>query len=101
MAMLDVSKRDQVLFALFFLALILTAVFVGNIIFTFFVTLVVIMIFSFVDAIIHVKSFNKFLVHRTKEIAFALSFSIITTLIFAIILPYLLFHNSFLFMLIW
>jgi hypothetical protein len=96
MTMLDVSKRDQVLFALFFLSLVLIAVLMGNMIFTLFATLIIILFFSFIDALIHVKSFNKFLLHRTKEISCALSFSILITLVFATVLPYLLFHNSFL-----
>jgi hypothetical protein len=94
--MLDVSKRDWVLFILFLLSLVLISSQIGKIIPIFFLALITIIIFAFIDALIHIKSFNLFLLHRVKEISFALSFSILATIIFATILPYLLFHNYFL-----
>jgi len=96
MVMLNASIRDKVLFALFVLSLVLISSQVGRIIPIFLLTLIIILSFAFIDAIIHVKAFNKFLLHRIKEISFALSFSLLATIIFATILPYLLFHNYFL-----
>jgi len=92
----EVSSKDKVLLPLFALSLILIAFLVGNIIPTFIIILLGILIVAFVYSIIKVKTFDKNLIIKIKESSYVLAFSALITLIFIIILPYLFFHNSFL-----
>jgi len=96
MAKKEVFSKDKVLLPLFALSLILIAILVGNAISTFIIVLLVILIVAFVYSIVKVKAFDKNLNIKIKESSYVLAFATFTTLIFIIILPYLLFHNSFL-----
>ena len=90
-----ISNNDKIFPPIFVITLILISVLVGDFITTFFVTLISIVVISFVYSVIKIKSFGKDLINKLKESSYILSFSFLTTLIFAIILPYFLFHNSF------
>ena len=89
------SNKDKILSPLFLLSIILIAVLMGNIFSSILLILIIILIFSFIYSIIKEKSFSQNLIVKIKETSYVLSFSIFTTMIFSIILPYLLFHNSF------
>ena len=89
------TNKDKILFPLFILSIILVAVLIGNIFTSILLILITILIITFIYSIIRVKSFNQNLIVKIKETSYVLSFSIFTTMIFSIILPYLLFHNSF------
>jgi|TARA_B100001971_G_C18196054_1_gene541528 hypothetical protein len=89
------SNKDKILFPLFLLSIILIAVLMGNIFSTILLILITILIIAFIYSTIKIKSFNQNLIVKIKETSYVLSFSIFTTMIFSTILPYLLFHNSF------
>ena len=89
------SSKDKILLPLFFLSIILIAVLIRNIFLTILLILIPILIISSVYSIIKTKSFNLNSIIKMKETSYVLSFSIFTIMIFSIILPYLLFHISF------
>ena len=89
------TNNDKIILPIFIVSLILISVLVGNFISTFVLSLISIAIVAFVYSIIKVRRFDKELTNKIKESSYILSFSFLTTLIFAIILPYVLFHNSF------
>jgi hypothetical protein len=89
------TNKDKILFPLFILSIILVAVLMGNFFTSILLILITILIISFIYSIIKIKSFNQNLIVKIKEASYVLSFSIFTTIIFSIVLPYLLFHNSF------
>jgi hypothetical protein len=89
------SDKDKLLLLFFTITSILISILIGNFIATFFLFLISIVLISFIYSMIHVKSFNKELLIKMKETCYVLSFSFLSALIVAIILPYILFHNSF------
>ncbi|MCX6709661.1 MAG: hypothetical protein NTV63_01760 [Candidatus Woesearchaeota archaeon] len=91
-----ILNNDKILLPLFIITLIIISALIGNFIHTFFLSLILILAISFVYSIIIVKSFDRKLINKIKESSYVLSFSFLTALIAAIILPYFLFHNSFL-----
>lgn len=88
-----VKKDNKILPSLFIIALISSLI--GNFVSTFFISLICIIAVSFAYSIIKVRSFDRKLVTQIKESGCIISFSVLTALIAAIILPYILFHNSF------
>jgi hypothetical protein len=90
------EKKEKIQLSLFISSLVLIAFIIGDFWKSITMTFVVIVVFSIIDALIHVKSFNKNLLNRAKDIGSALSFSLLIAIILLIGLPYALFHNSFL-----
>ena len=88
-------NNDKILLPIFIVSLILISILVGNFISTFILSLISIIIISFVYSIIKIRKFDKELINKIKESSYILSFCLLTTLILAITLPYVLFHNSF------
>lgn len=96
MAQKEISvNNDKILLPIFIVSLILISILVGNFISTFILSLISIVLISFVYSIIKIRKFDKELINKIKESSYILSFSFLTTLIIAIVLPYVIFHNSF------
>lgn len=89
------SINDTVFLPIFIVTLILISVLIGDFVSTFILSLISIILISFVYSIIKLRKFNKELMDKIKESSYILSFSFLTTLIITIILPYVLFDNSF------
>ena len=89
------SNKDKILLPLFLFSIILIAILMGSVFSTILLILITILIIAFIYSTIKIKSFNQNLIIKIKETSYVISFSIFTTMIFSIILPYLLFHNSF------
>jgi len=87
--------NDKILLPIFIVSLILISIMIGNFVSTFILSLIAIIIISFVYSIFKIRKFDKELINKIKESSYILSFSFLTTLIIATILPYVLFHNSF------
>lgn len=96
MAQKEVSVNDdKILLPVFIVSLILISIMVGNFVSTFIFSLIAIIIISFAYSIFKIRKFDKELINKIKDSSYILSFSSLTTLIIATILPYVLFHNSF------
>jgi hypothetical protein len=96
MAQKEVSvNNDKILLPIFIVSLIFISIMVGNFVSTFILSLISIIIISFIYSIIQIRKFDKELINKIKESSYILSFSFLTTLIIATILPYVLLHNSF------
>jgi len=89
------SNKDKLLLPIFVICLMATSIFIGEIILSFFISLVVIMLISCVYSIITVRHFNNELVLKIKHSAYVTCFSYVTSIIIAIALPYLIFQNRF------
>ncbi len=90
------SDRDNLLLPLFILSLLIISILIGKFFSTIVITFFSIVIVSAIASIFVIKKFDRKFVLEIKKISYILSFSLLITLIFAIVLPYLLFQNSFL-----
>jgi len=86
---------DKILLPLFLISLLLIAFLLDSFVLTILFILIPILLISLIYSIIKAKSFTQFSLVKMKETSYVLSFSIFITMIFSIIIPYLLFHKSF------
>jgi len=87
------SQDDKLYLPLYLVSLGIISFLIGDFFKTFFLAMVITICLGLVVALIEFKKFDIELWKKTKHI---LTFSILVTLIFANIWPYIIFHNSFL-----
>ncbi|MBI2675647.1 MAG: hypothetical protein HYX24_04270 [Candidatus Aenigmarchaeota archaeon] len=89
------ESKDRKLLPLFLLSLVLISVIVGNFFSTFFTTLISVFVLSLIYSAIKIRALNHDLFMKFKETCYILAFSLLTTLIFAVVFPFIIFHDSF------
>ena len=78
-----------------FFSLFVASVLIGEFISTFILSVVILASFSVIYSLVKIKKFGKELMPYGIKVGCILSLSFLTSLLFAIILPYLAFHNLF------
>jgi hypothetical protein len=90
------SKKDNILLLLSLVSIIIYSVLIFKFhLLSLALTTIMILVTSTIISLIVKRSFNKDLLIEIKEVLYILTFSLLPTLIFAIILPYMLFRNNF------
>ena len=88
------AKYLEIILLIFFvLSLLLSSYLIGNFFSTLIILLVAIAIISVIYGLADIKSFDEDMITRVRHSAYSLSYSILLSLIPAILLPYLLFHS--------
>ena len=90
------SKKDNILLLLCLVSILISSVLIfGFKLFPLMLTIIMIIFISTIISLIVKRSFNKDLLIEIKEVTYILTYSILPTLIFATILPYMIFRNNF------
>lgn len=87
--------KDKFLLPIANICLLLSSILVGNIVQNFFRLLIIILFISFVYWFIKIRKINSELWYGVKHCCYVLSISLALTIVFASVLPYLVFQNRF------